>query len=196
MSWWRSLCSLSVQLLKSSDLGRHSLLYLKEIGYGWFGKVRDVVVFNFFSFFYFYCSENPCLNPLTLSCFVSAASVPTVLHVLWCSLYSVWNASVMRWWWSHSSEANFWHLCQGVDSMGARMKFTVTVDSFTKQQHMLRSTSRSAVTCASPPSLTGPPGWGQRRSQHHPGRGEGAEGQCQCPGSDAVLGGGPTVPVS
>ncbi|MFT7802482.1 serine/threonine-protein kinase LMTK1-like isoform X2 [Arapaima gigas] len=29
----------SVQLFKSSDLGRHSLLYLKEIGHGWFGKV-------------------------------------------------------------------------------------------------------------------------------------------------------------
>ncbi|XP_034046681.1 serine/threonine-protein kinase LMTK1 isoform X2 [Thalassophryne amazonica] len=29
----------AVQLLKSSDLGRHSLLYLKEIGHGWFGKV-------------------------------------------------------------------------------------------------------------------------------------------------------------
>uniref|UniRef100_A0A667W8H8 non-specific serine/threonine protein kinase n=1 Tax=Myripristis murdjan TaxID=586833 RepID=A0A667W8H8_9TELE len=29
----------SIQLLKSSDLGRHSLLYLKEIGHGWFGKV-------------------------------------------------------------------------------------------------------------------------------------------------------------
>ncbi|XP_041076065.1 serine/threonine-protein kinase LMTK1-like isoform X2 [Polyodon spathula] len=29
----------SVQLLKSTDLGRHSLLYLKEIGHGWFGKV-------------------------------------------------------------------------------------------------------------------------------------------------------------
>ncbi|XP_069511274.1 serine/threonine-protein kinase LMTK1 isoform X2 [Ambystoma mexicanum] len=29
----------SVQLLKSADLGRHSLLYLKEIGQGWFGKV-------------------------------------------------------------------------------------------------------------------------------------------------------------
>ncbi|XP_063561828.1 serine/threonine-protein kinase LMTK1 isoform X3 [Gorilla gorilla gorilla] len=29
----------SVQLLKSTDVGRHSLLYLKEIGHGWFGKV-------------------------------------------------------------------------------------------------------------------------------------------------------------
>ncbi|RVE69566.1 hypothetical protein OJAV_G00079400 [Oryzias javanicus] len=29
----------SIQLLKSSDLGRHSLLYLKEIGHGWFGRV-------------------------------------------------------------------------------------------------------------------------------------------------------------
>ncbi|XP_066237584.1 serine/threonine-protein kinase LMTK1 isoform X1 [Saccopteryx leptura] len=29
----------SVQLLQSTDLGRHSLLYLEEIGYGWFGKV-------------------------------------------------------------------------------------------------------------------------------------------------------------
>ncbi|CAL8274139.1 unnamed protein product [Lota lota] len=29
----------SIQLLKSSDVGRHSLLYLKEIGHGWFGKV-------------------------------------------------------------------------------------------------------------------------------------------------------------
>ncbi|XP_036613876.1 serine/threonine-protein kinase LMTK1 [Trichosurus vulpecula] len=29
----------SVQLLKSTDLGRYSLLYLKEIGHGWFGKV-------------------------------------------------------------------------------------------------------------------------------------------------------------
>eukprot|EP00074_Homo_sapiens_P061033 XP_006722257.1 serine/threonine-protein kinase LMTK1 isoform X3 [Homo sapiens] len=29
----------SVQLLKSTDVGRHSLLYLKEIGRGWFGKV-------------------------------------------------------------------------------------------------------------------------------------------------------------
>ncbi|NWH55142.1 LMTK1 kinase, partial [Fregata magnificens] len=29
----------SVQLLKSADLGRQSLLYLKEIGHGWFGKV-------------------------------------------------------------------------------------------------------------------------------------------------------------
>ncbi|KAM6164695.1 serine/threonine-protein kinase LMTK1 [Rhynchocyon petersi] len=29
----------SVQLLTSTDLGRHSLLYLKEIGHGWFGKV-------------------------------------------------------------------------------------------------------------------------------------------------------------
>ncbi|KAM3598514.1 uncharacterized protein V6R79_018980 [Siganus canaliculatus] len=28
-----------MELLKSSDLGRHSLLYLKEIGHGWFGKV-------------------------------------------------------------------------------------------------------------------------------------------------------------
>ena len=31
--------SFPVQLLKSSDVGRHSLLYLKEIGHGWFGKV-------------------------------------------------------------------------------------------------------------------------------------------------------------
>uniref|UniRef100_A0A8C9WHI1 non-specific serine/threonine protein kinase n=1 Tax=Scleropages formosus TaxID=113540 RepID=A0A8C9WHI1_SCLFO len=30
---------LAVQLLKSSDFGRHSLLYLKDIGHGWFGKV-------------------------------------------------------------------------------------------------------------------------------------------------------------
>uniref|UniRef100_A0A3P9MNX1 non-specific serine/threonine protein kinase n=1 Tax=Oryzias latipes TaxID=8090 RepID=A0A3P9MNX1_ORYLA len=29
----------SIQLLKSSDLSRHSLLYLKEIGHGWFGRV-------------------------------------------------------------------------------------------------------------------------------------------------------------
>ncbi|XP_067343841.1 serine/threonine-protein kinase LMTK1 isoform X2 [Channa argus] len=29
----------SVQLLKSTDLSRHNLLYLKEIGNGWFGKV-------------------------------------------------------------------------------------------------------------------------------------------------------------
>uniref|UniRef100_A0A3Q2TB56 non-specific serine/threonine protein kinase n=2 Tax=Fundulus heteroclitus TaxID=8078 RepID=A0A3Q2TB56_FUNHE len=29
----------SAQLLKSSELSRHSLLYLKEIGHGWFGKV-------------------------------------------------------------------------------------------------------------------------------------------------------------
>ncbi|XP_063817165.1 LOW QUALITY PROTEIN: serine/threonine-protein kinase LMTK1 [Pseudophryne corroboree] len=29
----------SVQLLKSTDLGRQSLLYLKEIGHGWFGRV-------------------------------------------------------------------------------------------------------------------------------------------------------------
>uniref|UniRef100_A0A673W856 non-specific serine/threonine protein kinase n=1 Tax=Salmo trutta TaxID=8032 RepID=A0A673W856_SALTR len=29
----------NVQLLKSSELGRHSLLYVKEIGHGWFGKV-------------------------------------------------------------------------------------------------------------------------------------------------------------
>ncbi|KAB0395093.1 hypothetical protein E2I00_003454, partial [Balaenoptera physalus] len=29
----------SVQLLKSTDLGRHSLLYLEEIGHGWFGKL-------------------------------------------------------------------------------------------------------------------------------------------------------------
>lgn len=31
--------SVTVQLLKSADLGRQSLLYLKEIGHGWFGKV-------------------------------------------------------------------------------------------------------------------------------------------------------------
>ncbi|RXN27485.1 serine threonine- kinase LMTK1-like isoform X1 [Labeo rohita] len=31
--------SLLVQLLKSTDLGRHSLLYIKEMGHGWFGKV-------------------------------------------------------------------------------------------------------------------------------------------------------------
>lgn len=35
-----SYCFFPVQLLKSSDLGRHSLLYLKEIGHGWFGKVK------------------------------------------------------------------------------------------------------------------------------------------------------------
>ncbi|KAJ8366930.1 hypothetical protein AAFF_G00336670 [Aldrovandia affinis] len=35
----RVLCFSAVQLLKSTDLGRHSLLYLKEIGHGWFGKV-------------------------------------------------------------------------------------------------------------------------------------------------------------
>ncbi|XP_038141290.1 serine/threonine-protein kinase LMTK1 isoform X1 [Cyprinodon tularosa] len=29
----------SAQLLRSSELSRHSLLYLKEIGHGWFGKV-------------------------------------------------------------------------------------------------------------------------------------------------------------
>ncbi|XP_025715564.1 serine/threonine-protein kinase LMTK1 isoform X1 [Callorhinus ursinus] len=29
----------SVQLLRSTDLGRHSLLYLEEVGHGWFGKV-------------------------------------------------------------------------------------------------------------------------------------------------------------
>lgn len=33
------MCSVTVQLLKSADLGRQSLLYLKEIGHGWFGKV-------------------------------------------------------------------------------------------------------------------------------------------------------------
>lgn len=32
-------CPVTVQLLKSADLGRHSLLYLEEIGHGWFGKV-------------------------------------------------------------------------------------------------------------------------------------------------------------
>ncbi|KAK2916717.1 hypothetical protein Q8A67_001091 [Cirrhinus molitorella] len=31
--------SKSFQLLKSTDLGRHSLLYIKEMGHGWFGKV-------------------------------------------------------------------------------------------------------------------------------------------------------------
>ncbi|XP_059893357.1 serine/threonine-protein kinase LMTK1 isoform X1 [Gadus macrocephalus] len=31
--------SRSVHLQKSTDFGRHSLLYLKEIGHGWFGKV-------------------------------------------------------------------------------------------------------------------------------------------------------------
>ncbi|XP_047015556.2 serine/threonine-protein kinase LMTK1 isoform X2 [Ictalurus punctatus] len=31
--------SRSVQLLKSTDASRHSLLYIKEIGHGWFGKV-------------------------------------------------------------------------------------------------------------------------------------------------------------
>lgn len=31
-----------MQLLKSTELGRHSLLYLKEIGHGWFGKVRGL----------------------------------------------------------------------------------------------------------------------------------------------------------
>lgn len=35
-SW---MCPFTVQLLKSADLGRQSLLYLKEIGHGWFGKV-------------------------------------------------------------------------------------------------------------------------------------------------------------
>lgn len=35
-SW---MCPVTVQLLKSADLGRQSLLYLKEIGHGWFGKV-------------------------------------------------------------------------------------------------------------------------------------------------------------
>ncbi|XP_063077555.1 serine/threonine-protein kinase LMTK1 [Engraulis encrasicolus] len=29
----------AVQLVKSSDVGRHNLLYIKEIGHGWFGKV-------------------------------------------------------------------------------------------------------------------------------------------------------------
>lgn len=33
---------LLVQLLRSTDLGRHSLLYIKEIGHGWFGKVSEV----------------------------------------------------------------------------------------------------------------------------------------------------------
>lgn len=37
--------SLPVQLLKSSDIGRHSLLYLKEIGHGWFGKVKPELFF-------------------------------------------------------------------------------------------------------------------------------------------------------
>lgn len=37
-SW---MCSVTVQLLKSADLGRQSLLYLKEIGHGWFGKVSS-----------------------------------------------------------------------------------------------------------------------------------------------------------
>lgn len=40
------MCSSTVQLLKSTDLGRHSLLYLKEIGHGWFGKVRDAFITN------------------------------------------------------------------------------------------------------------------------------------------------------
>ncbi|XP_067237548.1 serine/threonine-protein kinase LMTK1 isoform X2 [Chanodichthys erythropterus] len=31
--------SKSFQLLKPTDLGRHSLLYIKEMGHGWFGKV-------------------------------------------------------------------------------------------------------------------------------------------------------------
>lgn len=34
--------SFLVQLLRSTDLGRHSLLYIKEIGHGWFGKVNVV----------------------------------------------------------------------------------------------------------------------------------------------------------
>lgn len=40
------LCLLAlVQLLRSNDLGRHSLLYIKEIGHGWFGKVNPVYLF-------------------------------------------------------------------------------------------------------------------------------------------------------
>ncbi|XP_053707855.1 serine/threonine-protein kinase LMTK1 isoform X2 [Synchiropus splendidus] len=38
VSFWNMRIQ-GVQLLKSSDLGRHSLLYLKDIGHGWFGKV-------------------------------------------------------------------------------------------------------------------------------------------------------------
>lgn len=35
-------------------------------------------------------------------------------------------------------------------------------------------------------NLAGSAGRGQCRPQHHAGGGEGAEGQCQCPGPDAI----------
>lgn len=43
-----SFLPISVQLLKSADLGRHSLLYLKEIGHDWFGKVSFLKQTSFY----------------------------------------------------------------------------------------------------------------------------------------------------
>lgn len=40
--WSLFILSHPVQLQKSTDLGRHNLLYLKEIGNGWFGKVSSL----------------------------------------------------------------------------------------------------------------------------------------------------------
>lgn len=49
-----------VQLLKSTDLGRHSLLYLKEIGNGWFGKVSPLLTGITESLV---TSVSPCCDP-------------------------------------------------------------------------------------------------------------------------------------
>lgn len=44
-----SFLPILVQLLKSADLGHHSLLYLKEIGHDWFGKVRFLKQTSFYN---------------------------------------------------------------------------------------------------------------------------------------------------
>lgn len=101
-----SYCSFPVQLLKSSDLGRHSLLYLKEIGHGWFGKVKHALLFwKHLITSYDTLSLGFFEMPFLCSLLLAVNSIIIELLLLQSAFYSVWNARVM-WWWSHSSKAN------------------------------------------------------------------------------------------
>ncbi|KAG7215482.1 hypothetical protein INR49_003258 [Caranx melampygus] len=73
----------SIQLLKSTDLGRHSLLYLKEIGNGWFGKVR-------LSLFIITCCCSALQHPALLQCLAQCTEVtPYLLVMEFCPLGDV-----------------------------------------------------------------------------------------------------------
>lgn len=200
-----------VQLLKTTDLSRHNLLYLKEIGNGWFGKVgADRLLLPFRTalsqpgldclapawcwtlFCALHCRQNHICHVFLHPDNTFFHSLPFIFCLLLLSQCSLLN--------KHPPSPSVYisprsvHLYVCLHFVLHGFCFTFPSPSANISVISLdRNMSFSAVIDMR--NVSGSAGGGEHGPKHHSGGGEGAQVQRQRAGPDALPGGSSAVPV-